>query len=280
MKRWAISVSAIALGTLLSSGSASAGPIFLDGYDPDFHSTAGQPESQARLNIILNYVTGGTYNSGTTKFLFVESDLSPPGGFLVGELGLNAIGLTPGTHYDAVDAAGLALLPSFSGYSAIVVASSFGGMLTDAEIQGLVARSLEIASFINAGGGLAAFAECYPDSGFCNDNNVNGSTPLFGFVPVNVTSVATSVPYSVTAFGASLGLTNAMVNDCCTHNSFGLIGGLNVAVVDAFGTPTALAGNVRIIDDEFVPIPEPAALLLFGSGLAGLVIIRRRRKSG
>src|SRR4029078_1535762 len=100
----------------------------------------GQSEGQAQLNVALNFVTGGTYTSGTTKFLFVESEISPPSGHLVGENGLAAIGLTEGVYYDEVDAAGLAALPSFSGYSAIVVASDYGGLLTDAEIQELVAR--------------------------------------------------------------------------------------------------------------------------------------------
>ena len=266
-------VTAAAIGL---ASAAWAGPVLLTGHDPDFHAQS-QQSGKDQLNIYLNYVTGGSYNSGTTKFLFVESNIAPPAGFLVGEAGLNAIGLVAGTNYDAVDAAGLAALSSFVGYSAIVVASSFGGMLTDAEIQGLVTRSSDIASFVNAGGGLAAFAECYPTSSVCLSNNVNASTPLFGFVPVVVSSVGTTAPYKVTPFGAGLGLTDAMVSDCCTHNSFGATGGLNIVDVDQNGIPTTLAGNVQIIDNSFVPAPEPATLAILGLGLAGLGFMRRRR---
>lgn len=269
--------SAAIAAILLAPGAAYAGPVFLTGHDPDFHAQ-DDAHGAALLNAALNFVTGGSYNDGAEKFLFVESNVTPPLGFRTGELGLNAIGLTAGIHYDAVDAAGLAALSSFSGYSAIVAASSFGGMLTDAEITGLVARAAEIASFVNAGGGLAAFAECFPESSHCRANNVNENTQLFGFVPVDVTSVATSAPYTVTPFGASIGLTNEMVSACCTHNSFGLIGGLTIADTDQNGVPTTLAGNVRITDGGFVSeVPEPVTLSLLGAGLLGLGAIRRRR---
>ena len=79
-----------------------------------------------------------------------------------------------------------------------------------------------------AAAALAAFAECYQTAGCDNGGNITAGTALFGFLPVNVTSVGTTAPYIVTAFGASLGLTNADVSDCCTHNSFGAIGGLNI----------------------------------------------------
>src|SRR5262249_50268480 len=85
----------------------------------------------------------------------------------------------------------------------------------------------EIENFINAGGGLLALAECGIGFPNCQSDLITSNTSLFAYLPVTVSSVATTPPYTVTPFGASLGLTDADVNDP-THNSFGLIGGLNI----------------------------------------------------
>jgi len=272
-------VAAAAAAALLAMASvAQAGPVFLTGHDPDFHAQ-GQASGVHELTVALNYVTGGTYASGTEKFLFVESNLPVIGGHLRGRDSLTgALGLTMGVNFDQVDATGLASV-DFSDYSAIVVASDFGGMLSDAEIQELVTRKNDIASFVNAGGGLAAFAECGVGFGNCDASLVNINTPLFGFVPVSASSVSTTPPYIVTPFGASLGLTNADVDDCCTHNSFANSAGLNVVDFDQTGIPTTLAGNVRIDDGGFHGAPEPAtwALMITGFGLAGSALRRRAR---
>jgi len=263
---------AAAAAALLIAGQAQAGPVFLTGHDPDYHAQ-GQVSGTDELQIALNYVTGG---SG--KFLYVESFDPVAGGHVRGANSFPLLGLTPGTNYDVVDAAGFTALPNFSGYSAIVVASNFGAMLTDAEINALVARSGDIAAFVNAGGGLAAFAECYTTFNDCGGGTSNLSTPLFGFVPVGPVSVSTAPPYALTAFGMSLGLTAADANDCCTHNSFGLGNGLQVVDFDQNGNPTTLAGNVSIRDGGFTSgAPEPAdwMLMISGLGLAGAALRRR-----
>ncbi|MSQ58697.1 MAG: hypothetical protein EXR36_03385 [Betaproteobacteria bacterium] len=259
----------------LATAPAAAGPVFLTGHDPDFHARSSLGAKNL-LKAGLSFVTGGVYTNITTKFLWVESFDSPTPGHLVGEDGLNAILLTLGVEYDWVDAAGFASA-NLSNYEAIAIASSFGGMLKQAELDALIARKTDIATFINAGGGLLALSECSPASGFCLDDTLGSNPDLFGFLPVVVTSVATSAPYALTVAGAALfpGLTNSDMNDP-THNSFGAVGGLTVVDTDAAGVPTTLAGNVQIRNGNFVH--EPGTVSLMALSLAGLVAERRARR--
>lgn len=191
------------------------------------------------------------------------------------------IGLTLGTHYDRANGADLAAMADFSGYSAIAVASTFGGLLTVAELSQLILKKAVIEDFVNAGGGVLALAESF--QGGSSASHLAGLTTadLFSFIPVNVSSIPPTAPFTATAAGlaAPFNLVNGDLNDP-THNSFGLIGGLTPLDLDS-GNPsqaTTLAGNVTIGGGGFTPAPEPATLALAVIAMAALTLRCRKEK--
>lgn len=274
-------VAPFVVALLASAGSALAGSVFLTGHDPDFHATQGGNLVGARTinNRAIDFIMDPAFNTyragGINRFLFVESNISPPGGHVRGVNGIVASGYANGVDFDHVDASTLNAALNQLGvtYSGIVIASDFGGLLTQAELNILNARSSDIISFLNGGGGLYAMAE---------SNNGAGLTPQgghYGYLPFVVTSTGfnqTETGITVTPFGASLGLDNSHVNGNASHNIFTGTGGLTPVDIDRFGNTLTIAGRGAIGPGGIAPLPSAAGLGLAGMGMLGA---RRRRRA-
>ena len=246
-----------------------AGSIFITGHDPIWHSGIGGNFVGAQ-----NLATTGiefARNGSTLPFLFIESNDPVPSGnaytepFLISALGYTA------ADFVSMDAAALLALGDFpaalESFSAIVVASDHGGMLSADELEFLISNSAAIIDYLNDGGGLYAEAES-------NATGLIGATPRFGFLPFLVSSSdfqSAETGNIVTAFGASLGLLNSDVNGNFSHNFFSSTGGMTP--VDLFNgdpsIPLSLAYRGLIDDGGVVgSVPEPASVTLLLTGLA------------
>lgn len=274
----------IAVFALSLTQPAWAASIFLTGHDPDFHAQSFGGENpigaQHIIQRAVSFITDAAFNpfAAAGKLLFVESKGAVPGGHRRGVNGMIASGYVLGSDFDHHDFTTLsgALDQLGTSYDAIVVASDFGGLLRQAELDILNARSGDIIDFLNDGGGLFAIAE---------SNNGAGLTPgggHFGFLPFVVSSTSfnqTETGIDVTPFGESLGLVDPDVNGNFSHNIFNDTFGLNVVDRDQFGNILSLAGRGRVDPGGGVTpdgvIPEPSTLLLAVLGLFGFAFRKR-----
>jgi hypothetical protein len=272
----------VVLGLALGAapGSIHAGAIFVSGHDPDFHAQNGNTIGAEH---IIQRSLAFARNGNTAPFLFIQTDLSNLGlgDHLNSAVGLNnsgfTAGSTPGNHYVTVTASQFTALSlaQLEQYSAIFVPSDHGGTLTEPDIVALDGRASDIISYLNAGGGLVAFAE----DGFHTGGN---AAPLFGFLPFLVSSTAFSEAENgntLTPFGSSLGLATSDINGNFSHNIFTATGGMNIVDRDANGDILSLGfqGQISITGVA----PEPSTLI--SGGLACLLLgvgrAWRRRKA-
>jgi hypothetical protein len=164
---------------------------------------------------------------------------------------------------------------NFSNYSAIVIASDFGGWLRQSEVDILIARSAALLNYVNQGGGLVAFAESGPPlPGLLTHG-------AFGYLPFLVSSAAlnqTEVGNTLTPFGLSLGLTDADINGNASHNIFTATGGMNVVDRDSHNDILSLAAFGTFGPGGVVPEPGTLTLSLIGA-FGGMLLFVRHKSS-
>jgi hypothetical protein len=265
---------------LMWTAPSFAGNIFVSGHDADFHAISGNTLGAQHL---IQQSLLFARNGNTAPILFIQTNTTnlALGDHLDSAQGLinsgYTAGNTPGNHFVTVNATAFATV-DLSLFSAIFVPSDHGGTLTGNDLRALDNRAADIIAYLNNGGGLVAWAE---------DGDHQPATPgpepqLFGFLPFLVSSTGLSqgeTGFTLSAFGTSLGLTVADINNNFSHNFFTGTGGMTPIDFDAAGRIISLGFSGSISNVGVVPEPETYAMLLAGLGLLGFVVRRRAQKT-
>ncbi len=306
---------AFALLALIYASPSFAGRMLVSHLDADYHAsfepgpyTLDPVSAQNFMRTSIDWVR----NDSTKPFLFVESSIIPPyveklpNGLINGnkafhadgEIGLKNAGYAAGTDYVRADAAQLVNeLKNLGAYSAIVVASDFGGILTGAELEQLRLQKDLIASFVANGGGLYAMAESNDGIGRYNPatgeadpeatapgylaagNGLLGSETPYGFLPVPVNSKSSYGQYvknsTLTPFGADLGFTKGMLDGNESPIYFNPSPGWTPISYDSNGRISNMAAIYTGRDASIVP--EPETYLLAGAVLVAIGLYRRQK---
>ncbi len=304
---------ALVLAALLWATPSFAGRMLVSHLDADYHAsfepgpyTYDPTAAQDFIRTSISWVRNGSLK----PFLFVESSIIPP--FVEklpngqingnkafhadGEIGLKNSGFAAGVDYVRADAARLVSeLQNLGAYSAIVVASDFGGILTGAELEQLRLQKNLIASFVANGGGIYAMAQSNDGIGRFNPatgeadpeatapgflaagHGLLGNETPYGFLPIPVTSKSNYGLFlknsTLTPFGASLGFTAGMLDGNEAPLYFDPSPGWTPISYDSTGRISNMAA---IYTGNNPPsVPEPETYLLAGTVLVALGLYRR-----
>jgi len=208
---------ALGFGLLLAAFSAQAGNLWLTGHDADFHCNGTGGSQCNYFGIAANFVRQSAPTK-TLPILVLDSGTqvqnSLDGAIARSKNTVEGPGAAiPYTVVDPTSPAFATTPINVATFSAIIIASdsSCGGCDNDAaDIAAIQARVSEIQAFFTAGRGLLYLA------------GASDRGTYYGTVPIPTTGVAVSAPFTVQAPGAALGLTDADVNCCATHNSFNI----------------------------------------------------------
>lgn len=219
-----IAVTAVALTAVIPVSTASAGRLVATGHDADHHcgrGTVDEPVKQCGFfRVAVDYARGGAPDASKPVLVLDRGSLDVVDALdrVYGE------GAVPRVVLDPRSSAFRNAAINTSLYSAVIVASS-GGDPKDPAAQDLnEVGSTPDSDAINArAGDLRAF---FADGGgiYVNSGGVHGdgpNDPYYAFLPITVEPAKVTYPFALTDTGRSLGLINADVNCCATHNTFG-----------------------------------------------------------
>ena len=248
MRRLVVAAMAAVLAFPVSAWAVPGG-VFVTGHDPDFHSIAGN--TTGARNIIRRAVEFVSGNVPAPSLLVVSSRISVPSGHLDSVQGIQAAGFA---GFDVAAAPGQGVLDlntvDFAGYDAVIIASDFGGLLRQNELDILNSRTGDLVDYVNGGGGLVALSESNQGA------HLTPAGGLFDFLPFLATELALGQPetnYTVTPFGQAMGLLASDVNGNVSHNVFLDTGGMEVVDRDGAGRILSLAVRGKQICAGGVP---------------------------
>jgi hypothetical protein len=259
----------LCVSCLAPSIASATGGVFVTGHDADIHSTAGANNPVGAQHIVQRSVAYVTPGDMEPLRLLLVTHRSDWGGGIDPSEGLIASGFTTFDMADDGSAGGGVLdlhSVNFANYDAVIVASDFGGWLRQSELDILNARAADLASYVNGGGGLVAFAESGLATTTAHDQ--------FGFVPFVISSTqanSSETGNQLTAAGEAMGLTVEDINGNFSHNIFDSSGGMDTIDLNPGGgilslatrQPLVPAGRIVVRKDA---VPDDAQDFSFTAG--------------
>ena len=269
-----LAVLGVVAGTALLPGSALARGVFVTGHDSDYHAYLG-PSPDGAQHIIQTAIGFTTDGRAAPRILLVTDVRDPGGGPGDNSDPRNGLIASGFTTFDVADygsgTAGVLDVRTvdFTAYDVVFVASDEGGWLRQVELDALNARRAQLTSYVNGGGGLIVM----PESGLRPPGpgiDTGTSHDRLGFLPELIGSTVSNVPesgFSVTPFGASLGLTNADVNGAgnFAHTIMNSAGPYAVVDTDADGAIRTVAGKGPFCVGGSLTLTPPSQTVTVGT---------------
>jgi ice-binding like protein/PEP-CTERM motif-containing protein len=238
-----------------------------------FNSTPGAAASDLQ-------VTGGQVHAGTAVAQLAQAQLTNA----ITNLGL----LGPGTLL-AANLSGLTLIPGvYTVPAGLAGGSNLTGTLT-LDGQGnanaawvfqmessLITSPNSVVNMIRPGSGAGVFWNVRSSATI--DTNTTFLGNILALASITMNTTATDLCGRALASTGQVALDHNSLSGACTDSlagSNGLSGGLDVTTTSDGVTEVKFLSSAPTVP---APVPEPSTMLLLGSGLAGLVVFRKRSK--